>query len=144
MSRVTLRVRASFAALLASVGVAVQAAEIRSPDGQTVVTVDVDKNGAPRYAVARNGTVVMPAGFLGALTDENARSLRLPLDFLDPKSHYVAEIYRDGPQADWKTRPYELVVEIATSPPPIRWNSRWRPAAAPPFDSSRQDERSRR
>jgi alpha-glucosidase len=52
-----------------------------------------------------------PDWFLGALTDENARSLRLPLDFLDPKSHYVAEIYRDGPQADWKTRPYELVVE---------------------------------
>ena len=65
MSRVTFRVRASFAVLLASVGVTVQAAEIRSPDGQTVVTVDVDKNGAPRYAVARNGTVVMPAGFLG-------------------------------------------------------------------------------
>mgnify|MGYP003416898803 FL=1 len=56
MSRVGLRVRASFAVLLASVGVAVQAAEVRSPDGQTVVTVDVDKNGAPRYAVARNVT----------------------------------------------------------------------------------------
>lgn len=56
MSRVRLRVRASFAVLLASVGVAVQAAEVRSPDGQTVVTVDVDKSGAARYAVARNGT----------------------------------------------------------------------------------------
>ena len=65
MSRVTLRVRASFAVLLAAVAIAAPAAEIRSPDGQTVVTVDVDKNGAPRYAVARNGTVVMPAGFLG-------------------------------------------------------------------------------
>ena len=55
MSRVRLRVRASFAVLLASVGVAVQAAEVRSPDGQTVVTVDFDKSGAARYAVARNG-----------------------------------------------------------------------------------------
>ena len=56
MRRVKLRVRASFAALLASVGLTVQAAEVRSPDGQTIVTVDVDKNGAPRYAVARNVT----------------------------------------------------------------------------------------
>ena len=56
MSRVGLRVRASFAVLLASVGVAVQAAEVRSPDGQTVVTVVVDKSGVPRYAVARNVT----------------------------------------------------------------------------------------
>jgi hypothetical protein len=64
MSLVTLRVRASIAVLLATVAVAAQAAEIRSPDGQTVVTVDVDKTGAPRYTVARNGKVVMPAGFL--------------------------------------------------------------------------------
>ncbi len=49
--------------------------------------------------------------YLGALTDENARSLTLKLDFLDSKARYVAEIYRDGPQADWKTRPYDLVLE---------------------------------
>ena len=55
-----------------------------------------------------------PDWFLGALTDENARSLRLQLDFLDPQSRYVAEIYRDGPQADWKTRPYDLVSERRT------------------------------
>jgi alpha-glucosidase len=24
---------------------------------------------------------------------------------------YVAEIYRDGPQADWRTHPYDLVIE---------------------------------
>jgi alpha-glucosidase len=49
--------------------------------------------------------------YLGALTDENARSLTLKLDFLDPQARYVAEIYRDGAQADWKTRPYDLVLE---------------------------------
>jgi alpha-glucosidase len=38
----------------------------------------------------------------------------LKLDFLDPRARYVAEIYRDGPQADWKTRPYELVIEKRT------------------------------
>ena len=26
----------------------------------------------------------------------------------------MAEIYRDGPQADWKTRPYDLVIEKRT------------------------------
>ncbi len=52
-----------------------------------------------------------PDWFLGALTDEHARSLRLELNFLDPAARYVAEIYRDGPQANWQTRPYDLVVE---------------------------------
>jgi alpha-glucosidase len=52
-----------------------------------------------------------PDWFLGALTDENARSLHLKLDFLDPKGRYVAEIYRDGPNANWQTRPYDLVIE---------------------------------
>ena len=49
--------------------------------------------------------------FVGALTDEHPRQLSLKLDFLDPGARYVAQIYRDGPQADWKTRPYDLVVE---------------------------------
>jgi alpha-glucosidase len=52
-----------------------------------------------------------PDWFVGALTDENPRQLAVKLDFLDPQAHYVAEIYRDGPDADWKTRPYDLVVE---------------------------------
>jgi alpha-glucosidase len=49
--------------------------------------------------------------FVGALTDEQPRQLAVKLDFLDPRARYVAEIYRDGPEADWKTRPYDLVVE---------------------------------
>ena len=52
-----------------------------------------------------------PDWYLGALTDESPRSLTLPLRFLDPGARYVAEIWRDGPEADWKTRPYDLVVE---------------------------------
>ncbi len=55
-----------------------------------------------------------PDWFVGVLTDEQPRQLALKLDFLDPKSRYVAEIYRDGPEADWKTRPYDLVVETRT------------------------------
>ena len=59
--------RASFlvATLLVAATAAAQPASVRSPDGQTTVTIDVDKNGSPRYAVARNGVEIMPAGFLG-------------------------------------------------------------------------------
>ena len=61
-------------------------------------------------AVARKqrGT---PDWYLGALTDESPRTLTLPLGFLDAGARYVAEIWRDGPEADWKTRPYDLVLE---------------------------------
>jgi alpha-glucosidase len=55
-----------------------------------------------------------PDWFVGALTDEQPRSLTLPLAFLDPGRSYVAEIYRDGPEADWQARPYDLVVEQRT------------------------------
>ena len=59
------RAQTLFALLLLAAAATGQAAGVRSPDGQTAVTVDVDKNGAPRYAVSRNGTEIMPAGFLG-------------------------------------------------------------------------------
>jgi alpha-glucosidase len=41
--------------------------------------------------------------YLGSITDENARTLTVNLDFLDAGRSYTAEIYRDGPGADWKT-----------------------------------------
>ncbi|MBI1365460.1 MAG: glycoside hydrolase family 97 protein [Alphaproteobacteria bacterium] len=49
--------------------------------------------------------------YVGAITDENARTLKAPLDFLDAGRIYKAEIYRDGPKADWKTNPYDIVIE---------------------------------
>jgi alpha-glucosidase len=49
--------------------------------------------------------------FLGALTDEEARDLSIPLDFLDEGRAYVAQIYRDGDGAHWKSAPYDLVIE---------------------------------
>lgn len=52
--------------------------------------------------------------YLGALTDESSRQLNLSLDFLDPQQSYVAEIYRDGAKADWKTNPYDIVIENRT------------------------------
>lgn len=49
--------------------------------------------------------------YLGALTDEKARTLELPLDFLEPGQRYEAQIYRDGAEADWATNPYDMVIE---------------------------------
>ena len=41
--------------------------------------------------------------FLGSVGDEEARSFTVPLDFLDAPKEYTAEIYRDGPGADYRT-----------------------------------------
>jgi alpha-glucosidase len=49
--------------------------------------------------------------YLGALTDENARSLPITLDFLDAHRSYRAEIYRDGEGADWKANPHAITIE---------------------------------
>jgi alpha-glucosidase len=49
--------------------------------------------------------------FIGAIADEEPREIRVPLRFLDEDRGYIATIYRDGDQADWKTRPYDYVIE---------------------------------
>ncbi len=49
--------------------------------------------------------------YLGALTDEEARVLTLPLDFLEPGITFVAEIYRDGRDAHWEDQPYSMIIE---------------------------------
>ncbi len=49
--------------------------------------------------------------FLGSVSDEQGRTLEIGLSFLTPGIKYVAEIYRDGENADWKTNPYEIIIE---------------------------------
>jgi alpha-glucosidase len=49
--------------------------------------------------------------YLGSVTDENGRTLEVPLAFLDAKRTYVAQIYRDGDGADWKTDPFAFARE---------------------------------
>jgi alpha-glucosidase len=49
--------------------------------------------------------------YLGATTDENARSLDIPLDFLERGRRYEAQIYRDAADADFRTNPTALVIE---------------------------------
>jgi alpha-glucosidase len=49
--------------------------------------------------------------YLGALTDEDGRTLDVPLSFLDEGRRYTAQIYRDGDKANWKTAPQDIVIE---------------------------------
>ncbi len=50
--------------------------------------------------------------FLGAVGDETARNLDISLDFLDPGRMYTAQIYRDGPDADYRTaKRHAIVIE---------------------------------
>ena len=58
--------------------------------------------------------------YLGSITDAEGRVLDAPLNFLTPGRKYVAEIYRDGKNADWKSNPYDteikkIIVDNTTS-----------------------------
>jgi alpha-glucosidase len=46
--------------------------------------------------------------YLGSVTDQNARDITLSLSFLDRNVRYRAEIYADGPGADYRTNPYPM------------------------------------
>ncbi len=48
------------------------------------------------------------AWYIGSITGDNARTVNLPLDFLNKGQRYRAEIYVDGEGADWKTNPYAI------------------------------------
>lgn len=62
--------------------------------------------------------------FLGAITDENARSSEVKLDFLTPGKKYKAIIYQDGKGADWKDNPkaYEIKTMTVTSKSKLKLN----------------------
>ncbi len=52
-----------------------------------------------------------PNWYLGSLTDEDGRTLTVPLSFLDEGRRYTAQIYRDGDKANWKTAPQDIAIE---------------------------------
>lgn len=51
--------------------------------------------------------------YVAALTDADARKLIVDLSFLG-EGKYEAQIYRDGPKADYETDPYDMVIETKT------------------------------
>ena len=65
--------------------------------------------------------------YIGAITDEEARTFDVPLSFLTPGKKYVAEIYADGPGANWATNP----LPVAISSKPVDSTSRLRMVLAP-------------
>lgn len=52
--------------------------------------------------------------YLGSITDRNARKMEVPLAFLEKGKSYKAEIYADGPGADYKTNPYPVNISTKT------------------------------
>ena len=55
--------------------------------------------------------------FVGGITDENARTANFTLDFLEPGKLYVATLYADGKDADYKENPtsYQIKKGIVTN-----------------------------
>jgi alpha-glucosidase len=48
--------------------------------------------------------------FVGAITDEDARTLDLSLSFLPAGRRYVAEVYADGRRASWRDNPEDIAI----------------------------------
>ncbi|MGB3725278.1 MAG: glycoside hydrolase family 97 protein [Glaciecola sp.] len=49
--------------------------------------------------------------YLGAITNEEERDISVSLDFLSSNAKYEAQIYRDGDKVDYKTNPYDIIIE---------------------------------
>ena len=89
----------------------------RQPAFQFIRDVAVDWD-TTRVIEARIGDYVVvarrerggSAWFVGAITDEEARTLSVPLSFLVPGRRYVAEIYADGPGAHWLDNPLPVTI----------------------------------
>ena len=72
------------------------------------VAVDWDDS---RYLAAEPGAYIVAARrakgrsewFVGGVTNEEARTMELAFDFLDPGREYVATLYADAPDADYAT-----------------------------------------
>jgi alpha-glucosidase len=62
------------------------------------------------YVVVARRERAGPSWFIGAITDEEARTFDIPLSFLTPGRRYVAEVYADGPGANWLTNPLPVTI----------------------------------
>ena len=62
------------------------------------------------YVVVARRQRGAPDWFLGAITDEDARTFDVKLDFLPPGRQYVAEIYADGAKANWRDNPLAIAI----------------------------------
>jgi alpha-glucosidase len=62
------------------------------------------------YVVVARREKGAPDWYVGAITDEQARTLDVPLHFLPSGRPYVAEVYADGTGAHWLTNPEPVAI----------------------------------
>src|SRR4029077_17232135 len=79
------------------------------------------------YVIVARKQKGSPQWFLGAITATEARTFNVPLTFLDRGKSYIADIYADGPGANWLTNP----TPVAICPRPVHANSLLHIAMAP-------------
>ncbi|MET0463548.1 MAG: glycoside hydrolase family 97 protein [Chitinophagaceae bacterium] len=63
------------------------------------------------YIIIARKEKQQPNWFIGAITDENSRTATIPLSFLDKNTTYIATIYRDAADADWKNKPEAYAID---------------------------------
>jgi hypothetical protein len=66
------------------------------------------------YVTVARKTKGKETWFLGAITDENARTSEVKLDFLTPSKKYKATVYADAANADWKNNPIAYQIKTMT------------------------------
>lgn len=66
------------------------------------------------YVTVARKTKGKETWFLGAITDENARSSEVKLDFLTPGKKYKAIVYADATNAHWKNNPIAYQIKTMT------------------------------
>ncbi len=79
------------------------------------VAIDWDET---RYLEAEPGDYITIARkakgsndwFVGCTADENGHTARLAFDFLDPGKQYIATVYADAKDADWKDNPQAYTI----------------------------------
>lgn len=77
---------------------------------------DWDRTVYPEAEIGRYVTVARKAKdsddwFVGSATGDEARTAHIDLGFLDAGCRYRATIYRDGPDANFDTAPYPVLIE---------------------------------
>jgi alpha-glucosidase len=73
-------------------------------------TTAVLKGSIGDYVIVARKQRGSPDWFLGAITDEEARTFDVPLSFLTKGTPYEVEIYADGPGANWRDNPLPVAI----------------------------------
>ena len=138
------------ASLLMAFGISADAGDITSPNGQIKVNFTLDGT-VPTYSVTYQGkTIIKPSRlgyyleaepmeyitaarkakgsdnwFVGGVTGMKAHQSTVKLDFLDKGKKYVATIYQDAKNANYKTNPqaYVITKKTVTSKSVLKLNS---------------------